>query len=72
MRQHFRIVTWENPRPDVPIRSLDFVHAKTHAVPILARLRGFEGVAAHKSLQIKPTTPKVFTTGLNWPARLKP
>ena len=27
--------TWVNPRPDVPIRSLDFVHGKAHAVPIL-------------------------------------
>jgi hypothetical protein len=38
---------------------------------LLTHLRGFEGVAAHKSLQIKPTTKKVFTTGLNWPAPLK-
>jgi tetratricopeptide (TPR) repeat protein len=30
--------TWENPRPDVPIRSLDFIHGKTHAVPILVSL----------------------------------
>ena len=27
--------TWENPRPDVSVRTLDFVHAKTRAVPIL-------------------------------------
>ncbi len=30
--------TWENPRPDTPIRSLDFVHGKTHAVPILVAI----------------------------------
>ena len=39
---------------------------------VLAQLRGFEGGAAHKSLQIKPTPQKVFTTGLNRPPRLKP
>ena len=27
--------TWQNPRPDVAIRSLDFVHAKTSGVPVL-------------------------------------
>jgi hypothetical protein len=26
--------SWENPHPDVAIRSLDFVHGKTHATPI--------------------------------------
>jgi len=30
--------TWDNPRPDVPIRALDFVHARTHAVPILVAI----------------------------------
>ncbi|MCI0540005.1 MAG: protein kinase [Verrucomicrobiales bacterium] len=27
--------TWENPRPEITIRALDFVHADTHAAPIL-------------------------------------
>ncbi len=30
--------TWENLRPDVPIRGLDFVHDGTHAVPILVAI----------------------------------
>lgn len=29
------LTTWVNPRPDVPIRSFDFIHAGTRAVPIL-------------------------------------
>jgi WD40 repeat protein/tRNA A-37 threonylcarbamoyl transferase component Bud32 len=30
--------TWENPRPDLPIDTLDFVHADTHAAPILVAI----------------------------------
>jgi len=30
--------TWENPRPDVPIDALDFVHAGTYAAPILVAI----------------------------------
>jgi hypothetical protein len=30
--------TWENPRPDAPIRSVDFIHTRTHAVPILVAI----------------------------------
>jgi hypothetical protein len=30
--------TWENPRPDVPIRSIDFVHGNTHGTPILVAI----------------------------------
>jgi hypothetical protein len=30
--------TWQNPRSDVAIRSLDFVHAKTYAVPVLVAI----------------------------------
>jgi hypothetical protein len=30
--------TWDNPRPEAPIRTLDFVHARTHAVPILVAI----------------------------------
>jgi tetratricopeptide (TPR) repeat protein len=30
--------TWLNPRPDVPIDTLDFVHADTHAAPILVAI----------------------------------
>jgi WD40 repeat protein/tetratricopeptide (TPR) repeat protein len=30
--------SWVNPRPDVPIDTLDFVHADTHAAPILVAI----------------------------------
>jgi hypothetical protein len=30
--------TWENPRPEIAIRRLDFIHGQTHAVPILVAI----------------------------------
>src|SRR5262249_17866135 len=30
--------TWENPRPEVLIQTLDFVHARTHATPVLVAI----------------------------------
>jgi hypothetical protein len=39
-------------------------------IPMLARLRGFEGCVSYKSLKIKARASKVFTTTpylANWP-----